>query len=108
MKKRFRLAPSYTLLWLAAAMVAAAASCSDSPPPPSAGPACSGSLSRCDGACVDTRNDPENCGDCSTACASGQACLDSACVASGCDDGQTRCGDACVDTQTAAENCGAC
>jgi hypothetical protein len=44
---------------------------------------CSPGLEACDGACVDTQNDPSFCGDCATDCAAGGgnwACVDGACV----------------------------
>jgi Stigma-specific protein, Stig1 len=100
----FKLAPSSTLLWLAAAALSFAAACSDSATPPAE---CSPGLERCDGACVDFGVDVKNCGACGTACAEGQTCVQGACT-DGCAEGQIVCGDACVDPETDAQHCGDC
>ncbi|MGK4006026.1 MXAN_6577-like cysteine-rich protein [Sorangium sp. So ce1036] len=102
LRSRFRLAPTYTLLCLAAAVLA---------------PACSGGgattnecmspTTRCDSGCVDLSADASNCGQCGNACATGETCSEGACVA-GCEDGQTACGGECVDTGTSAAHCGEC
>lgn len=40
---------------------------------------CASSYAACDGACVDTATDPENCGGCASRCASGVACSGGLC-----------------------------
>jgi hypothetical protein len=37
-------------------------------------------LNYCDGNCVDTRDDTQNCGACGSVCANGETCLESACM----------------------------
>lgn len=40
---------------------------------------CSPGLTRCGGACLDVRSDPNNCGTCGNACGAGKVCADGAC-----------------------------
>lgn len=61
----------------------------------------------CDGVCVDTSTDPNNCGECGVQCSEGQVCSDGEC-ATFCSEPYTNCGGACVDTQTDEDNCGEC
>ncbi|KYG05697.1 hypothetical protein BE21_39065 [Sorangium cellulosum] len=103
-KSRFRLAPTYTLLWLAAAVLASVASCSDGGPTTNV---CVAPETQCDGVCVDTSSNSSHCGACGTTCASGQVCSAGACVAV-CESGQTLCGDRCVDVDTDEAHCGSC
>lgn len=44
-------------------------------------PACAGTQTRCNAACVDTQTDANNCGACSRRCAVGNRCIAGACVA---------------------------
>ncbi|AUX41415.1 uncharacterized protein SOCE26_028270 [Sorangium cellulosum] len=103
LSSRIRIAPSYTLLWLAAAALVAPA-CSDGG---TTTPACEAPRTQCDGVCVDASTDPSHCGTCGTTCASGETCSAGVC-APGCDDGQTSCGGECVDLETEEANCGSC
>ena len=68
---------------------------------------CPGGGVWCDTRCVDSANDPANCGYCGRTCSSGQTCVAGACTTP-CADGQTPCGGRCVDTYADAANCGAC
>src|SRR5438477_36753 len=61
----------------------------------------------CGGACVDTKEDRLNCGDCGQACAAGQICNSGQC-ASPCVTGLLACNGRCVDPLTDTSNCGAC
>ncbi|WP_437817857.1 MXAN_6577-like cysteine-rich protein [Sorangium sp. So ce1078] len=103
-KSRFRLAPTYTLLWLAAAVLASVASCSDGGPSTAA---CVASETECDGICVNTNTSSNHCGACGTTCASEQTCVAGACV-SACEGGQTACGADCADLDTDEAHCGSC
>jgi hypothetical protein len=44
---------------------------------------CTGGKVSCDGDCVNTSNDENNCGSCGNVCASGKTCVDSSCVSGG-------------------------
>lgn len=73
---------------------------------------CPEGLAACDGACIDTRFDPANCGECGKACPEGEVCSEGACglVCSG---GTVKCADGmgqarCVDTTTSETDCGEC
>lgn len=70
-----------------------------------AGPMCEQGLSACGGACVDTRSNPDHCGDCQTACAVGSICTDSACTP--CPAKNIGCDGKCIDPATNAGFCGA-
>ncbi|WP_437513472.1 MXAN_6577-like cysteine-rich protein [Sorangium sp. So ce1099] len=106
LRSRFRLAPTYTLLWLAAAVLASIASCSDGGPTT---PSCVAPDTDCGGICVNTNMDASNCGACGLACAEGQICGAGICAdGPTCDDGETACGDSCVDLQDSEAHCGSC
>jgi hypothetical protein len=47
---------------------------------PSSPIGCDDTRTECDGVCVDTTGDPLHCGDCPTACATGEVCFESACT----------------------------
>jgi hypothetical protein len=131
-RMRFRLAPSYTVLWLAAAVVVFVA-CSESPPtttPPTCSPPCpEGQIcqtgecilkpcldgqTRCGDQCVNAQEDAQHCGRCETACAQGVECVGGVCQGGegggGCAGGGnlTNCGGTCVDTLTDGQHCGDC
>ncbi|GMV16130.1 MAG: hypothetical protein AMXMBFR56_43540 [Polyangiaceae bacterium] len=61
----------------------------------------------CDGQCVQTDYDPNNCGSCGTKCATGELCSAGQCAGQ-CKGGTTECSNKCVDTQIDPQNCGAC
>lgn len=61
----------------------------------------------CNGSCVQTDFDPNNCGACGTKCATGELCSAGKCAGQ-CLGGTTECSGKCVDTQIDPANCGAC
>jgi stigma-specific protein Stig1 len=72
---------------------------------------CGAPLMACNGMCVDTRYDPNNCKTCNNVCTvtNGTAgCLNGACFLASCNNGFTNCTGACVNLQTDVKNCGAC
>jgi len=74
-----------------------------------AGPlACLADERICDGLCVKTETDEENCGSCSNACAAAERCVDGVCAALACASGETMCGTSCVVTTSDNTNCGSC
>ena len=71
------------------------------------GTVCPPDKTACGLACVDLQSDPDNCGQCASACAPVEVCSLGAC-SDACEAGLTDCGGACVDTQSNAEHCSAC
>lgn len=61
----------------------------------------------CNGTCIPTSQDPQNCGGCGVTCGTGQVCSGGGC-ASSCLPGTTPCNGACVDIQDDDANCGGC
>ena len=61
----------------------------------------------CSGSCVNTQNDPNNCGSCGHGCPPGAACALGTCMTT-CMFPFARCGGTCVDPLTDPLNCGAC
>jgi len=66
---------------------------------------CPGFGQNCNGTCVDTRSDPNNCGACGQTCQDGKICQNSQCA---CPAGETDCGGYCVDLSNNPLNCGLC
>jgi len=71
------------------------------------GISCPDNFDVCDSACVDTRNDVNNCGGCGTTCNADQTCNNGTCVAA-CDTGLDLCDGACADLQSDPTHCGSC
>jgi hypothetical protein len=67
---------------------------------------------KCDGICVDTQSDPNNCGGCDIKCTAppGEVsrCINGGCTIPECREGTTKCDGICVDTQSDDYNCGGC
>src|SRR5262245_8158137 len=61
----------------------------------------------CDGTCMNTQVDPNNCGACGNVCAGSQVCLSSGCATS-CPAPLSACDRTCVDTSSDNANCGSC
>lgn len=68
---------------------------------------CPGGQTACGEACFDLSSSTEHCGDCDTACAPGESCVEGVCALS-CPSSQTACAGRCVDTMTDPANCGGC
>jgi hypothetical protein len=63
----------------------------------------------CDRDCVDTSNDPRNCGECFRQCDSDEACVGGTCQPLPiCDPPTTFCNRECVDLRSSNEHCGGC
>jgi hypothetical protein len=60
----------------------------------------------CDGTCVATASDVQNCGTCGHACAAGETCSAGLCICPA--DGRADCDGSCVDVKSDPANCGAC
>ncbi len=72
-----------------------------------AGLTCSIYEAPCNGVCIPTSQDPQNCGGCGVTCTAGQVCSGGACSSS-CLPGLMACNGACVDMQDDSNNCGTC
>jgi hypothetical protein len=68
---------------------------------------CRDGLVRCGGVCVDTRSDPNHCGECDKDCGDPGVCNASKCL-EGCGDGRTDCDGACVVLGDDPLHCDAC
>jgi hypothetical protein len=64
----------------------------------------------CSASCVDTRNDPNNCGGCGITCTAPSTCAGGSCNCAGvtCASWETCCTNACFDLNFDNANCGAC
>jgi hypothetical protein len=71
------------------------------------GGACPSYQSRCNGACIPTSADPDNCGGCGVKCTGAQVCSGGAC-ATDCLPSLDACKGSCVDRQSDSQNCGTC
>ncbi|MCB9641753.1 MAG: hypothetical protein H6728_01630 [Myxococcales bacterium] len=65
-------------------------------PKVSAGNACASDETECNGVCIRTQVDPQNCGACGTTCATGEVCSQRCLRFGACASGETDCGGACV------------
>lgn len=72
--------------------------------PSDAGPDC-GTLTNCNGSCVDTTTDPQACGSTCTACPQFERCVTSTCT---CASPDLTCNGTCTDVTSDVHNCGAC
>jgi hypothetical protein len=73
---------------------------------------CNASLIPCAGACVDAKNDIQNCGQCGKVCApppsgGSASCVNSMCGVQ-CNASLTACGGKCVNLSNDKDNCGSC
>jgi len=68
---------------------------------------CATGQSSCDGTCVDTTNNHDNCGTCGHACGATEVCGNGTC-GDACPANQMVCGGTCSDTTSDAMNCGGC
>jgi hypothetical protein len=69
--------------------------------------ACPPYQSSCNGFCIPTSTDPNNCGGCGVKCAAASACSGGTC-SSGCLPGLDPCAGSCVDRASDNRNCGSC
>lgn len=70
-------------------------------------PTCKATETACDGKCVDTSTNRDNCSACGKICEGAKVCVAGVCVTE-CPTGQKLCGTVCASTDTDTANCGAC
>lgn len=68
---------------------------------------CASGFTDCNGTCIPTKRDPQNCGGCGKACKDGEVCVQGGCALQ-CGGGATKCNSRCVDTKSDPTNCGSC
>lgn len=68
---------------------------------------CEAPTEDCAGQCVNTDNDPENCGGCGFSCDAGDVCGGGQCLAE-CPEPTIECEGACAETEVDPNNCGGC
>jgi stigma-specific protein Stig1 len=73
---------------------------------PDAAP-CPAYQDRCDGVCIPTSVDPDNCGGCGVVCGDQQVCTSGGCTDS-CPSGWSECGGTCVDIESDSQHCNGC
>ncbi|CAM2802991.1 Stigma-specific protein, Stig1 [Legionella steigerwaltii] len=74
---------------------------------PVPGGGCQTGTIACNGSCVNTQTDNNNCGACGNVCSTGSTCSSGQCVAQ-CIAPFTLCNGTCVNAQTDSNNCGSC
>ena len=97
---------AYLIGFLATAGLTVACSGGDGEGTDSSGE-CAGGEMQCDGMCVNTNIDEDNCGGCGITCNDGFVCAGGSCMAD-CAGGTSKCGEECVDLLDNVSNCGAC
>ncbi|MFT7625551.1 MAG: hypothetical protein ACI9WU_004742 [Myxococcota bacterium] len=75
-------------------------------PPGANAETCTSGLTRCDGQCVGTQDNPAHCGGCGNQCPNGAECVSGQCECP--QAAPVQCGDQCVNTQTDEVHCGLC
>lgn len=82
---------------------------SDVPPDGPPGPECPPYHAKCNGACIPTSVDPQNCGACGVTCdtGAGEVCAAGGCTTT-CETGMMKCGGTCVDIKSDNNHCNAC
>jgi hypothetical protein len=68
---------------------------------------CAISTTSCGGECIDSQNDPDNCGGCGNACSSSEVCIAGQCTLQ-CNGGTTNCDGTCINTSNDPAHCGGC
>jgi hypothetical protein len=88
-------------------VVAALAACGGGGGDDRDGGPCPSGQSLCSEVCTNTRLDPQHCGTCTIACATGEVCASGTC-ATECPPGLTGCGGGCTNTTFDPQHCGNC
>ena len=80
------MSPLRVVVVVVAVVSAASCGCGGNPPGNDGGTNCAIGQSSCDGQCVDTTTNAQNCGACARACTTGQSCIGGTCYAASCTD----------------------